>query len=209
METREPMRFAYADPPYFGTAAKTYGNIHPDAAEYDNPEAHRRLIERLEDEFPDGWALSLNEPSLPIIAPMAPKGARFGAWISNRPKFPPSATIGRHWEPVIWRGGRGGKRRCGDFLVTHRGGAVRSPEERAETSGQLRRYHTRVKSGRETFGGKPREFSRWIFDLLGAGKGDEFHDLFPGSGGVSSAWAERIGAQPDLPLTPLEEAAND
>lgn len=29
---------------------------------------------------------------------------------------------------------------------------------------------------------------RWVFDLLGALPGDEFVDVFPGSGGVGRAW---------------------
>jgi len=37
-------------------------------------------------------------------------------------------------------------------------------------------------------GAKPAVFVRWIFDLLGALPGDEFVDIFPGSGGVSRAW---------------------
>ncbi|ROS57191.1 hypothetical protein EDF21_0846 [Frigoribacterium sp. PhB118] len=37
-------------------------------------------------------------------------------------------------------------------------------------------------------GAKPAIFCRWIFDLLGAEPGDEFTDVFPGSGGVARAW---------------------
>ena len=29
------MKFAYADPPYLGLAKRFYGDIHPEAAEYD------------------------------------------------------------------------------------------------------------------------------------------------------------------------------
>lgn len=205
------MKFAYADPPYLGTAARTYGKIHPEAAAYDDPETHRRLFERLADEFPDGWALSLNEPSLRTLLPMAPAGVRVGCWISQRPKFPPSATIGRHWEPVIWHGGRKGPRRARDFVLTIHGGAVRSETERVgerATAGKMdARYHRRVREERFTFGAKPREFCFWIFELLGARAGDELCDLFPGSGAVASAWAEFTGGEPELPLTPLEALA--
>lgn len=41
--------------------------------------------------------------------------------------------------------------------------------------------------GRVT-GAKPAEFCRWIFELLAAQPGDEFVDVFPGSGGVARAW---------------------
>lgn len=35
---------------------------------------------------------------------------------------------------------------------------------------------------------KPPEFSVWMFRLLGARRGDELVDLFPGSGAVTRAW---------------------
>lgn len=37
-------------------------------------------------------------------------------------------------------------------------------------------------------GAKPEAFCWWIFDLLGVEKGDEFVDLFVGSGAVTRAW---------------------
>jgi hypothetical protein len=37
-------------------------------------------------------------------------------------------------------------------------------------------------------GSKPEEFCFWIFEVLNLGPDDEFHDLFPGSGAVQSAW---------------------
>ena len=37
-------------------------------------------------------------------------------------------------------------------------------------------------------GAKPDAFCLWLFDLLGMGPDDEFHDLFPGSGAVTRAW---------------------
>jgi hypothetical protein len=42
-------------------------------------------------------------------------------------------------------------------------------------------------------GAKPRGFCRWVFDLLGARKGDTLDDLFPGSGAVTAAWQEWSG----------------
>lgn len=41
-------------------------------------------------------------------------------------------------------------------------------------------------------GAKPAAFCYWLFRLLGARRGDELHDLFPGSGGVSRAWAHFV-----------------
>lgn len=58
------MRFAYADPPYFGCGASHYGEHHPDAADWDDKSTHLSLIARLCGEYPDGWALSLNPRDL-------------------------------------------------------------------------------------------------------------------------------------------------
>lgn len=38
-------------------------------------------------------------------------------------------------------------------------------------------------------GAKPAVFARWVFDLLGALPGDDFVDVFPGSGGIALAWS--------------------
>lgn len=43
-------------------------------------------------------------------------------------------------------------------------------------------------------GAKPAIFARWVFDLLGALPGDEFVDVFPGSGGIARAWDLYAGA---------------
>lgn len=37
-------------------------------------------------------------------------------------------------------------------------------------------------------GAKPEAFCWWLFDVLGAEPGDEFADLYPGTGGVSRCW---------------------
>jgi len=37
-------------------------------------------------------------------------------------------------------------------------------------------------------GAKPEGFCMWLFDLLQMNPDDEFHDLFPGTGGVMLAW---------------------
>jgi hypothetical protein len=60
------VKFAYADPPYLG-CGKLYAKHHPEALIWDDPETHRRLIERLVDEYPDGWAMSLHVPSLRVL----------------------------------------------------------------------------------------------------------------------------------------------
>jgi hypothetical protein len=96
------VRGAYADPPYLGCGVKHYGTRHTQAAEYDDPAAHRRLVERLCDEF-DCWALSLHEPSLRVILPMCPDDVRVGTWVKPFAAFKKNVTRAWTWEPVIFR----------------------------------------------------------------------------------------------------------
>lgn len=86
-----PMKAAYADPPYLGCGAKHYGALHEAAAEYDSPEAHKRLIERLCDEY-DTWALSLHEPSLRVMLPFCPDDVRVAAWVKPFAAFKANVT---------------------------------------------------------------------------------------------------------------------
>jgi hypothetical protein len=74
------MKAAYADPPYLGVAEKFYGELHPEAAEYDKLETHARLVERLMDEY-DTWAMSLHVPSLREILGVCPDSVRVAAWV--------------------------------------------------------------------------------------------------------------------------------
>jgi hypothetical protein len=37
-------------------------------------------------------------------------------------------------------------------------------------------------------GAKPAAVCRWIFEIAGLEPGDEFTDLFPGTGAVTDAW---------------------
>lgn len=183
------MRFAYADPPYLGTNAKRiYGPHHDAAGDYTRPETHQALIDRLSAEYPDGWALSLHEPSLRAILAMCPDDVRVACWVKGSPSLPFKTPVQRHWEPVIWRGGRPyeGAARCGDWHYT----AQMPPHENPNTSLQTdadKRWRV------AKFGRKPRGFSFWMFDLLGARKGDELDDLFPGTGAVTAAWREFTG----------------
>lgn len=159
------MRFAYADPPYFGLAAKFYGHLHADAADYDKPEAHQRLINRLCEEY-DGWALSLHTPSLRQILPMCPADARVMAWVKPFASFKPGVGVAYAWEPVIvW----GGRRR------TREQATVRDWVAENIT---LRRGFT---------GAKPAAVIYWLLEVLNVQPGDSVDDLFPGSGAVSRA----------------------
>lgn len=185
------MRFAYADPPYPGRARRYYRD-HPDyAGEVD----HAALLERLEGEYPDGWALSTSAAALQQILPLCPqpipRGAADGghrpqirvlAWCRNlaQPGGYPSPSYG--WEPVILRGGRRDAEHAypRDWLVC-------SPDL----------YTFRAKPAGHVTGAKPEPFLTWLFACLGARCGDELHDLFPGSGAVATAW-EAYAAQPTL-----------
>lgn len=199
--SRRPMRFAYADPPYLGKA-EYYKAHHDDAMLWDDPATHQNLIDRLVDEYPDGWVMSLHESSLRVILPMCPQHARVGAWIAERPRFGGALSVQRHFEPVIWMGGRTWKdtgSRTADYCITKQ-----QPLPPGEPRYRLTREKIRL--GEIFVGRKPRAFAIWVFDLLGAGKGDILDDLFPGSGAIRAAWAERVGGDPQLPLTPLESA---
>jgi len=180
------MKFAYADPPYLG-CGRLYAKHHPDALIWDDPETHRQLIQRLCDEYPDGWALSLHAPSLRTLLPMAPDDARVGIYCKT---FAQIRKVGCQWfwEPVIWRGGR---KNTGS---KHRRDWVMAFPRNAASDGLI--------------GGKPRDFCQWLFaDLLGAEKNDELDDLFPGTGAVIAAWREYTAQQVDCsPLFPMGAA---
>lgn len=170
------MRFAYADPPYLG-CGRLYRQHHPDAMDWNEPETHQRLIERLCDEWPDGWALSLHVPSLKALLAMCPDDVRIGAACKNFTQIRRNTTVQWMWEPVIWRGGRRGSVDpiSRDWML----------------------WNTAPRSGAKDgiIGGKPRDFSRWVFSLLNAQKDDTLDDLFPGTGAVTAAWQEFIGQQ--------------
>jgi hypothetical protein len=43
--------------------------------------------------------------------------------------------------------------------------------------------------------------------LLGAEHGDTLDDLFPGTGAIGAAWAQRVGAPPQMDFAPLFSGA--
>lgn len=172
------MKFAYADPPYLGCGEKLYGDMHENAADFDDPGTHEKLIERLCDEFPDGWAMSLHSPSLRIILPMCPDDVRVMAWVKPFAVFKANVTVAYAWEPVIVRGGR----------------------KRPRTMPTVRDWVSEVITLKKGCpGAKPEKFCMWLFDVLNIQPHDEFVDLFPGSGLVSKAW-EKFRISPVLPM---------
>jgi hypothetical protein len=166
------MKFAFADPPYLG-CGKLYVAHHPDALDWDDPERHRRLITQLCDEYPDGWVMSLSSPSFEIIKPMCPKDSRWGPWVKPFCSFKPNVNPAYAFEPVIWRGGR---------KFTREEDTVR---DWVSANITLKRGLT---------GAKPRDFCRWVISLMNARAGDQFDDLFPGTGAFKAAWDDWSGA---------------
>lgn len=159
------MRFAYADPPYFGMAEKFYGHLHPEAAEYDKIETHKSLIDSMCAEY-DGWAMSLTSTTLKDILPLCPADCRVMAWVKPFASFKPGVGVAYAWEPVIVRGGR---RRAREQQTVRDWCAVNITLKRGFT------------------GAKPAEFVFWLMEVLNVQPGDSVDDLFPGSGAVQEA----------------------
>ena len=163
------MRFAYADPPYPGQAARWY-STHPDYAGEVN---HAKLIQQLAD-F-DGWALSTSAAALQFVLSLCPPDVRVAAW--TRPNSEPPDNRGTWhwtWEPVIVKQGRAPLETTRDALIC-----------------------PHISTGSLIPGQKPRRVCEWIFRLMGASIDDELADLFPGSGAVTWAW-HSFTAQPTL-----------
>ena len=157
------MRIGYADPPYPGCAHMYAG--HPDyAGEVD----HAALIDRLAADF-DGWALSTSSSALRDLLPLCPVKTRVGAWVKPFCSFKPGQTVAWAWEPVLF--------------VPARARPRSEPTVRDWVSCNIT-----LRKG--LVGVKPDEVCRWLFEVLGMVPGDELHDLFPGSGAVSRAWAD-------------------
>jgi hypothetical protein len=152
------MRVAYADPPYIGCAG-----FYAEKEEVD----HAQLVARLVEEFPDGWALSSHSPGLREILPLCPDDVRVMAWVKPFAVFKPNVGVAYAWEPVIVRGGR------------------KRTREQATTRDWVAENIT---LRRGMVGVKPEGFCRWLFAVLNLQEGDEFVDIYPGSGAVTRAW---------------------
>jgi hypothetical protein len=173
------VKFAFADPPYLGRA-EYYRAHHPDAMSWDDPETHRNLIERLQDEYKDGWVLCLSEQSLRTILPMCPRSARTAAWISERARYAGKAVpVRRHFEPVIFFGGRDGPNRAADFIITPQ-------ESMPPGSSRYVMNKSAIRNGEIFVGRKPAAFCRWVLTILGYEPGDSVDDLFPGTGAMGA-----------------------
>lgn len=157
-------RVAYADPPYIGQAKKHYKNDPSGiCAEVD----HAQLIQEQLIHY-DAWALSASSVSLQQILPMCPVGARVMAWVKPFCVFKPGVRVAYAWEPVIVYG-------------------IRAKSDRKEQT--IRDFvAANITLQKGTHGAKPFDFCLWLFHVLDLQPDDHFHDMYPGSGSVTSAW---------------------
>ncbi len=155
------LRFAYADPPYPGMARKYYGTTEVN---------HPILIGHLLEFFPDGWALSTAESTLQEVLAMCPPGVRVACWVKG-------ARQSLSWRP----------RSAWEPLIVYRGRPrlIDASEYSSDVLSWGGRQHSHPGA---LIGMKPAKFSEWMFQQLGACRGDAFEDVFPGSGAVSRAW---------------------
>jgi len=164
------MKFAYADPPYFG-----YGGFykdHPEWAECDTIEWHQALIFKLETEYSDGWALSCTTGNLFDLLPLFSKRPRIAAWVKPFASFKPGVNPAYTWEPVIFSGGRKRDK-------THR-----TVKDHLACNITLKKGLT---------GAKPVGVCEWILELLGFQEGDTIDDLFPGTGVMTKVAGGNMG----------------
>lgn len=159
------MRFAYADPPYFGQGKKRYGEHHPDAVIWDSKETHIDLVKKLTEDYPDGWALSCNPADLFWILQYCPETTRVASWVKTFHQIRPT-TVQFAWEPVIFFGGRKDNKR----------------------KPMVRDWFSSVATKRKGLpGAKPDAFNDWVLALLNFQPEDELIDLFPGTNGMAEA----------------------
>lgn len=196
------MKLGYADSPYFGCCGKFYDHYHGDGTYpfdglcWDDIDTHRVLIDHLTDEFPDGWALSCTTSSLLKLGPYFPDDVRIGAWVKSFAAFKKGVRPAYAWEPVVYRGGhnppweahppplKGGKQTTPkDFFVT---------ELDDLASWEVFVCPITMKKG--LTGAKPELVCDWILDLLGVREGDEFVDIFTGTGVMGERAALRTSA---------------
>lgn len=174
------MKFAYADPPYIGQAKRHYSH-DPLCAEVD----HRLLIERLQDEFPDGWALSASSPSLREIHPMTPQDTRIGIWVKSFCAFKRNVRPAYAWEPLFFRGGRNPSNGF-RAVIPEKNGKQTTPKDFIICPITLKKG---------LVGAKPNKVCRWILDLLNFQPDDELMDLYPGTGIMGKVVGEMKQAQ--------------
>lgn len=153
------------------SADQTVADFHPDAAEWDDPARHRRLLDELVDEF-DGWAIATSADGLRCYWPL-PISSRVMVWV--RPNaLPTSRRIASMHELVIVLPPRARRARVA--------GAHQVPDVLTAPAPSI-----------GFPGAKPPAWTRWVLDALGYDPDvDELVDVFPGSGSVAAAAAQGV-----------------
>jgi hypothetical protein len=162
------MKVAYADPPYVKCCA-LYGHFHGDDGRcWDDLETTLLLLDRLNRDYPDGWAMSCkgNLQELVVLGARAGPTARLSPWLKPFHSFKPNVNPSHGWEGVIWK-------------------ATRKRDRYEPTVKDFYVGNITLKKG--LTGAKPYDFNRWILELLGCRPTDQVDDLFPGTGGMGVA----------------------
>lgn len=107
---------------------------------------------------------------------MCPADTRIGAWVKPFASFKPGVNPAYAWEPVLFRGGR------------KRGRDKPTIRDWVSVNITLKKGLT---------GAKPPDFCFWVFEILGAEPGDEFVDIFPGTGILTDCWNQFVNQEKD------------
>lgn len=127
---------------------------------------HVELIQKL-GAF-DGWALSTASTTLRQVLFLCPPSVRVMAWVKPFASFKAGVNPAYAWEPVI---------------VSP---AARKHDRTKPTTRDWVAASITLQKG--LVGAKPDAFAYWLFQVLRMEPGDEFVDVYPGTGGVTKAW---------------------
>lgn len=200
------MRLAIADPPYpphltlrhdpdrararlltRSRARRWYGDgtrprderpadFHADAGDWDDPETHFALLERLMDEF-DSWAIATSKDRLDAYSPL-PVGHELMFW--HKPTAVRGSNRVMHTTELV-------------IVYNHHKRRARLPGGYGQVPDVLS-----ATAPQGFAGAKPEKWTHWVLDAMTYDPDtDTVTDLFPGSGRVSAAIAT-YGAQPSL-----------
>jgi hypothetical protein len=153
-------------------ARRRAGDVHPGAGDWDDPAAHREMVERLIRDY-DGWAIAMNPDNLRDYLQWVPASTRVCAWLKPD-AVPGGGLISTSWEPVLLSPARVGRPLAGMQVRD----AISAP----------------VNAGAAKFpGSKPPAWTRWVLDMLGYDpETDTVDDLFRGSGAVAAEIAQGV-----------------
>jgi hypothetical protein len=181
------MRLCIADPPYLGRSRYYDGrgasgfrangrmnkaaDANPDAAQWDDPEAHRALARSLLADY-DGFAIAMSRDSLALYLSELPL-CRVAVW-HNPAAWPPGNRIHATWEPALLHVPEG-RRALGSGVAVKDVLSAVPPRHLG------------------FIGSKPRAWTRWVLDMLGYDpETDTVDDLFHGSGAVAAEIAQGV-----------------